>query len=62
MEASEQIQKALEETPRSSVKRQYATVEYREELKRFGEQLGPTGGCSACELGDAKRHHSYACK
>ena len=57
-----QIQRELEEIPSSSVKRQYATVEYRKELGRFREQLGPTEGCSACELGTFKRHHSRVCK
>ncbi len=40
------------------MKRQYQTVEYRDELKRYREQVGPTEGCSACQLGSAKRHHS----
>jgi hypothetical protein len=57
-----QIQRELEEYPSSSVKQQYVTVEYREELKRFREQLGPTEGCSACERGAHGRHHTRSCK
>eukprot|EP00972_Heterocapsa_arctica_P031123 4581329-Heterocapsa_arctica.AAC.1 len=56
------IQEALASTPRTGVKRQFQTLEYRDELKRYREQNGPTEGCSACQLGSAKRHHSYACK
>eukprot|EP00972_Heterocapsa_arctica_P000661 96045-Heterocapsa_arctica.AAC.1 len=61
-ESSNKIQEALASAPRTGMKRQYQTLEYRDELKRYREQVGPTEGCTACQLGGAKRHHSYACK
>eukprot|EP00972_Heterocapsa_arctica_P026812 3945306-Heterocapsa_arctica.AAC.1 len=42
------IQEALASTPRTGVKRQLQTLEYRDELKCYREQNGPTEGCSAC--------------
>eukprot|EP00972_Heterocapsa_arctica_P042288 6233115-Heterocapsa_arctica.AAC.1 len=41
-ETSDRVQEALKSTPRSGLQRQYATIAYREELKRYREEVGPT--------------------